>query len=805
MDDNKNLSPIITQYRELKQQYPDALVMFRIGDFYEFFGQDAIEVASVLGFTLTRRAGEPMCGMPHHTAEGYIAKLIKLGKKVALCEQNPSNLTEVKAKNKILERGLVRLITAGTIIEDNLLEGKRNNYLVSASLNSNGDVGFSWLDISTGELNTIEFFDSDLTKAEDFLLKLNPSEIICDKKVYGLINKFEAVRLNRLVKPTAFCDYAYNVGNAVKIITDFYSVYQIAALGIEKKNFIISSLGGLLKYIEETQRRVLRHIDKPNLVHSSAKLQMDYRTVRNLEIVQNNSDNSSKGTLFDTLDKTKTDMGGRLLRKWLLEPLFCKAKIEHRQNAVAELLFKPALLQNLRQELGEVKDLERLSSKISYKNLTPNQCLTLANSLKAVLKIKNLLKTCEAQNLLDIDNKLNPLTDVAERINSSISQHEGEIIKSGFDKKLGEYRLILSGARETLSNYEKEIVNETGLKGLKIGLNKLFGYYIEASAANQRLIPFWFSKKQTLAGKNRYTTEKLNDISNKIFDAEDNLTKLENALYNELKEFLNLSIKEIILNARALAELDCLVSFATQAKENNYCQPHIVENAVYFEVHEGRHPVVEAYLQAEFVNNSLSVNESNNIWLITGANMAGKSTFMRQNALIALMAHTGSFVPATHCTLNLTDKIFTRIGASDNLVEGQSTFMTEMTEVAGILNGATQKSLLILDEIGRGTSSRDGLSLAWAIIEYISKQIKATTFFATHFHELCKLEQTMSNIKNYHFTVKESGGAIKFLYKIAKGHVNKSFGIEVASIAGVRKSVVDRAKEIMNSLENQDE
>lgn len=804
------LSPMMEHYKAIKAQYPeDTIVMYRLGDFYEMFFDDAIVASKILDLTLTGRdcgleERAPMCGVPHHAVDGYISKLVKNGKRVAICEQ----LSLPGDQKGMVKRDVVRVITPGTITDDETLDGGSNNYLASIYAGEKC-ASLAWVDISTGETKVLELNDADVLKLEDLILSIAPNEIIANTKAYELAYDFESVKVGNLPKPRQHYDYAFDTENATKTLLEFFNSHNLTALGLENSYSGLSALGGLFSYVEITQKRTLNNILPPKFVRLNSQMFIDYNTKKNLELTEVMFEHSKVGSLLWVLDQTRTNMGARALKRTILEPMLKDSDINMRLDSV-ENLYKNL---NVRAELGailaNIRDVERLSNKIAYNTINPRECLAIAYSLKQLPSIKSVLKGVSAKKLVEIRETINPLEGLQELIEKAIvdtppvSLKDGGVIKPGYSNELDNYRNAQFSAKKWLAEYEAKEREETGLKTLKVGYNRVFGYYIEVSNSYLSQVPYRFERKQTLTTGERFITQELKEMEAVILGAEEKAHALEERLYAEIKSALHDAIKILQENARAIGELDVIYSFAQVAVNNNYVRPKISDKITHINIKDGRHPVVEALKKSnEFVPNDTVLNNNDSRTLIiTGPNMAGKSTYMRQVALIVLMAHMGSFVPASHAEICTVDRVFTRVGASDNLAYGQSTFMVEMSEVANILNNATPRSLLVLDEIGRGTSTLDGLSIAWAIVEYISLKLGAKTLFATHYHELSELEKAIPGLKNYHVLIKDTGGTITFLYKLGRGGANKSFGIEVAQLAGVNKKVIERAKLVMTSIE----
>lgn len=804
----ERLSPMMEHYLAVKKDYPDTVLMYRLGDFYEMFFEDALEVSKLLDLTLTGRdcglkERAPMCGVPYHAVDNYIGKLVKLGKKVSICEQ----LTAPGDQKGMVKRDVIRVITPGTVTSDDILDGGTNNYILSVYVGAKSGA-LCRLDVSTGEIKAEELDEKGLNNIEDLILSISPSEIIGNTKGCESVKYLDAVGSGKLPKPQNYYDYAFDIDNAGKTLKEFYSVYNLAALGLDAAPDAVCAAGGLLQYIESTQKRTLSHIATPKLIKASNRMFLDYNTKRNLELTETLADKSRVGSLLWVLDKTKTNMGARCLRRWIEDPLRRREEIVERNQAVADLVVNKALRAEIGCTLGGIRDVERLCNKLAYNSINPRECLAVSYSLAQIPVIKKLLIKAKSGYLKQINDRLDPLSTIKELVDVSISEQapavlkDGGYIKNGYNSELDGYRLAQSNAKKWLAEYEARERESSGLKTLKLGFNNVFGYYIEVSNSYLNQVPYSYERKQTLTTGERFVTPELKKMESLILGAAEKAIKLEEKLYADIKEVLIGAIKVLQENARAVSELDVLYSFAEAAVAGGYVCPVISEKSNNILIKNGRHPVVEALKKAnEFVPNDTVMDDTSRTLIVTGPNMAGKSTYMRQVALIVLMAHIGSFVPAESADICLVDRVFTRIGASDNLAFGQSTFMVEMTEVANILNNATADSLLILDEIGRGTSTLDGLSIAWAIVEHVALKIKAKTLFATHYHELSELETVIPDLKNYHVLIKEGSDGIAFLYKIARGGASKSFGIEVASIAGVNGKVIERAKDIMKTLE----
>ena len=805
-------SQMMEHYCAIKENYKDCVLFYRLGDFYEMFFDDAIKVSKLLDLTLTGRdCGDkqraPMCGVPYHAADTYIAKLVSLGERVAICDQ----ISDPKASKGLVEREVVRIVSAGTLIDDTMLDESKNNYIASAFKGESG-VAVAWADITTGEFCVVEFNgENSVEDCIGQLLKISASEIICNEDMLLVSKNIREVKHNLLPSFSCYAPWAFNVKHAERNLSEQLGAASLSAFGIAGKEKSISAAGALIEYLRETQKHSLKNISTLKTINRDRFMVIDSIAVKNLELIKNNAENKKYGSLLWLLDKTRTGMGARQLNQMILSPLKDVQEINYRQDGVSELVNASVVRIGLSEVLKDVKDMERLSGKISNGNLMPRDCVALAGSLAALPTIKFRLLGFSSKIIKDIDDSLVDMKPLADLLYAAIDPNapalmkDGRYIKDGFNAELDELREISKNGEKIVKQIEEREKDRTGIRTLKIRNNKVFGYYIEVSNSFKELVPEDYIRKQTLSTGERYITEELKILEEKILTSSEKSLKLEAAIYSDLLKILNEQIEVLKKIASSIGLLDCLVSFATVAKENRYVRPEIVESGKPLEIIEGRHPVVEAISKERFVaNDTILDNDENRSAIITGPNMAGKSTYMRQVALITLMAHIGCFVPAKSAKIPITDRIFTRVGASDNLIFDQSTFMVEMTEVATILLHATKDSLLILDEVGRGTSTYDGLSIAWSVIEFLTKNVKAKTLFATHYHELTELERMLPGVKNYKVTVRELNGSIVFLRKIAKGGANRSFGIEVASLAGVPKEITQRAKAILKTLEKND-
>ena len=804
-------SPMMQHYLDTKQDSKDSILFYRLGDFYEMFFDDAILAARELELTLTgKECGQeeraPMCGVPFHAAENYIARLISKGYKVAICEQ----MEDPKQAKGIVKREVIRVVTPGTVIESNLLDEKKNNYIMSV-YKSGIYFGIAVCDVSTGDFRATQIKETNnFSAALDEISRYSPAEIVVNNLMYDTTEEIAKIRERFQIYISKQEDNKFS--NNVEELTSKYNVVDESENKIEinDKTLCICAINGLLTYILETQKTNLDHINKIILYNNTKYMCLDINARRNLELTEKLRDKSKKGTLLWVLDKTSTSMGGRRLRRWINDPLLDIEKINKRLNSVKELKDNPILRGDIADLLKKVYDIERLVGKISYGNANARDLISLKNSVKQLPELKKIMSNTESTLLKELYNELDILEDIYNIIDVAIveeppiSVKEGGIIKKGYNEEIDKLKMATTDGKNWLIQLEANEREKTGIKGLKVGFNKVFGYYIEVTKSNISLVPDRYIRKQTLTNGERYVTEELKKLENELLGAEEKVINLEYNAFCEIREIIEKQLLRIQRTADIVATLDVLNSFAIVAEDMNYCMP-IVDNSGIIDIKGGRHPVIEKILPSgEFVDNDTYLDkEDNRFSIITGPNMAGKSTYMRQVALITLMAQCGSFVPATFARLGVVDKIFTRIGASDDLSMGQSTFMVEMMEVATILKEATQNSLVILDEIGRGTSTYDGLSIAWAVAEYMSDKEKcgAKTLFATHYHELIGLEQKIQGVKNYSIAVKEKGEDIIFLRKIVAGGTDESYGVHVAKLAGVPQTVTKRSNEILRTLE----
>ena len=801
------VTPMMQKYLETKKEYPDCILFYRLGDFYEMFFDDAITASKELELTLTGKScgleeRAPMCGVPYHAVEGYLNRLVSKGYKVAICEQ----VEDPKLAKGLVKREVVRIVTPGTNLNTQSMDETRNNYLMSIAY-FQGKIGISVADVTTGDYYLTEVEDNK--KLLDEIMKYHPSEIICNDAftVSGVDLADLKDRLNIAIYSLE--PFYYDEDRCRKSLLKHFHVTSLQGMGIEDFPSGLIAAGALMQYLTNTQKIPLSHFTHLYPYLTSRYMLLDSSTRRNLELTETLREKQKRGSLLGVLDKTKTAMGARTLRQYIEQPLIDKSEIEKRLDGISELSEKAMLRDEIREYLNPIYDLERLLGKVSYKTANPRDLLAFAGSLKMLPSIKVLLNDFSSVILKEIQEETDDLTDVCTLIERAICEEpplairEGGIIRDGFDENIDRLRHAKNDGKTWLARLEEEDRERTGIKNLKVKYNKVFGYYFEVTNSFKNMVPEDYIRKQTLTNAERYTNAKLKELEDTILNAEDKLYGLEYDLFCQIRDSIAGEIDRIQRTAKAIARLDVLCSLSYVAERNHYVRPKINEKGV-IDIKAGRHPVVEQMISNDmFISNDTYLdNNKYCVSIITGPNMAGKSTYMRQVALIVLMAQIGSFVPADSANISMTDRIFTRVGASDDLASGQSTFMVEMNEVANILRNATSNSLLILDEIGRGTSTFDGLSIAWAVIEHISnkKLLGAKTLFATHYHELTELEGKMNNVNNYCIAVKEKGDDIVFLRKIVKGGADKSYGIQVAKLAGVPDMVIDRAKEIVTQL-----
>ena len=805
------ISPMMSHYLETKKQYPDCILFYRLGDFYEMFFEDALTASRELEITLTGKdcgleERAPMCGVPYHAVEGYLSRLVQKGYKVAIAEQ----MEDPRQAKGLVKREVIRVVTPGTLTNSQVLEESKNNYLMGI-VYIDGVFGISTVDVSTGDYLVTE------VKSErsliDEIYKFAPSEIICNEAFYmsGIDLEDLKNRLHAVI--SALDNRFFSDDSCRKILREHFHVQTLEGLGLADYGTGTIAAGAVLQYLYETQKNTLEHLTRITPYTTGQFMMLDTSTRRNLELTETLREKQKRGTLLWVLDKTKTAMGARMLRSLVEQPLIDKEEIIRRQNAVEELNMNYISREEICEYLNPIYDLERLLGRISYRTANPRDLIAFRNSLEMLPHIKQILREFSSDLIHAVEADLDPLEDLKVLIDAAIEEdppvsiRDGGIIRDGYNEEADRLRHAKTEGKDWLAQLEQEEKEKTGIKNLKIKYNKVFGYYFEVTNSFKELVPDYFIRKQTLANAERYTTDRLKELEDLILGAEDKLFSLEYELFCQVRETIAGEVKRIQDSARAIAMTDVLTSLSVVATRYNYVKPHINEKGI-IRIRNGRHPVVERMMDGDMfvANDTYLDNGKNRISIITGPNMAGKSTYMRQTALITLMAQIGSFVPAEEADIGLCDRIFTRVGASDDLASGQSTFMVEMTEVANILRNATKNSLLILDEIGRGTSTFDGLSIAWAVVEYISntKILGAKTLFATHYHELTELEGTLSGVNNYCIAVKEQGDNIVFLRKIVKGGADKSYGIQVAKLAGVPDPVIARAKELVEELSDAD-
>ena len=808
-----SLTPMMQQYLELKEKYNDCLLFFRLGDFYEMFFDDALTASRELEIVLTGRdcglkERAPMCGVPYHSVNSYINKLINKGYKVAICEQ----LEDPALAKGLVERDIIRVVTPGTVIEEQMLPRNSNNYILCIFA-ANGVFELAYCDVSTGDFYSAELIgEKAQQELFDQLTRIEPREIIANDYLFTreAVVKWITSGFYLEKKDQRYFD----IDRCQRTLIEHFKVSSLSGFGINDRSMAAAAAGALLRYLEETQKNSLSHITRIVLQNSGEFMGIDAATRRNLELTSPlRADGSRRSTLLGILDRTKTSMGARLLKNRIDQPLQSIEQINSRLDAVETLTTHPKERGQLRDALDGVYDIERLVSRIAYGTVNARDCDSLRKTLlriPALLFIVGSLRECRPFS--EIAQALDPMEDIRVLLEKAIvdeppvSVKDGGIIREGYNSEVDDLRGLSHGGRSTLMELETREKERTGIKNLKVGYNRVFGYYIEVSNSNKQFVPLEYQRKQTLANAERYVTPELKELEERILGAEEKSVALEYSLFCDIRNLLLGCIERLKTDASLIARLDCCCALANVAVDNDYCRPRITKSGK-LRIIDGRHPIVEKAVKEPFVPNSTELDDKDErIVILTGPNMAGKSTYMRQVALITLMAHMGSFVPASQASIPITDKIFTRVGASDSLSTGQSTFMVEMSEMANILNNATGKSLLIIDEIGRGTSTFDGLSIAWAVVEHISdrKKCGAKALFATHYHELTELEGKLDGVKNYRITVKEHGDDIIFLRRIMRGGADKSFGIQVARLAGLPYSLIERAKEILKQLEDSD-
>lgn len=793
----ENLTPMMLQYKKIKESHPDSILMFRLGDFYEMFFEDALTASKILQITLTGRnkggsEKAPMCGVPFHAVDNYISKLIRVGKKVAICDQ----MTAPNGKT-IVERQVTRVITPGTTFDENVIDNRANNY-ASCVVKSGDRFGFAYCDVTTGEFKTTEI--PNLKELRSELARINPAECICEEELRQELK-------NYLAEIRGMYTFPYNYfKEAEEELKKSFGVKSLGVFGLESRGLATQSSGMLFEYLKETQKTDLKHIQKINYYEISDFMPLDEAVVRNLELFYTNRDGKKDGSLNWVLDQTSCSMGGRMLRNWLLHPLLDRSSIRDRLDKTEVFVKDSSLLREVKDRLGMIYDIERLLSRLSLGSGNARDLIGIKKSLEIIPELKTLIKDIEVFQELNADIELlEPLKELIEKAiidEPPMSVRDAGMIKQGFNAELDELKSISTEGKTFIREMQEREIQRSGIGSLKIKFNSVFGYYIEISKANLSSVPEDYIRKQTLVNAERFITPELKEYEDKVLNAEERIKTLEYGLFYQVRMEVVKEIVKLQKIAKRIAELDVYSNFAYIAVKNNYCKPEILENGN-VEIVNGRHPVIEQLsLARDFVPNDCELDEMKKFLLITGPNMGGKSTYLRQIALIVLMAQIGSYVPAEKASVSVCDRIFTRVGASDNLTRGESTFMVEMQEASYILNNATEKSLIILDEVGRGTSTYDGVSIAWAIMEFIHDKVDAKTIFATHYHELIDLADKLDKAANFSVTVRENEkDGVVFLYKIMEGGVDKSYGIEVAKLAGLPHEVVSRARGVLTELE----
>lgn len=805
-------TPLMKQYNTIKGKYPDALLLFRVGDFYETFGSDAVKTANILGIILTKRANGyasyiELAGFPHHSLDTYLPKLVRAGQRVAICDQ----LEDPKMTKTIVKRGVTELVTPGVSYNDKVLDHKKNNFLASiyfsdaTAKKKNVEAGISFLDVSTGEFSVAE---GSIDYIDKLLQSFTPSEVLFQKNK----KKIFAEHFGEKLYTYGLDDWAFTSEFGNELLLKHFGTKSLKGFGIEAMEHAVIAAGAALHYLADTQHDKIKHISTISRIEEDKYVWLDRFTIRNLELFGSHNDNAK--TLIDVIDQTVSPMGSRMMKRWLALPLKDKAPIDERLEIVDHFLSKPEVIGTINEHIESIGDLERIISKVATARISPKEVVQLKRALSAIVPIKAVCEHAENVSLKKIAEQLNPCRTVIEQIEKKLTADppylvaKGNVIAEGNHAELDELRRISYSGKDYLLQVQQRESERTGISSLKVAFNNVFGYYLEVTNSHKDKVPGDWMRKQTLTNAERYITPELKEYEEKILGAEEKILALETKLFGDLVMSLMEYIPVIQLNASLLARLDCLLSFATIAQKNNYVRPHIFENDV-LDIKDGRHPVIEKQLpvgEVYIANDVYLDNDKQQIIIITGPNMSGKSALLRQTALIVLMAQIGSFVPAKHANLGLVDKIFTRVGASDNISSGESTFMVEMNETASILNNLSNRSLILLDEIGRGTSTYDGISIAWAIAEYIHENpAKAKTLFATHYHELNEMEKTMHRIKNYNVSVKELENKVIFMRKLVPGGSEHSFGIHVAKMAGMPRKVLERANLLLAQLEGQRE
>jgi len=807
----EKLTPAMKQFHRFKQKYPDCILFFRMGDFYETFYEDAKTCSKVLGLTLTSRSKGtnpiPLAGVPYHAVDGYLKKMLQAGYKVAVCEQ----VEDPKTAKGVVKRDVVRIVTPGTLTDDMLLDAKEDNFLCAVSLGTKRQAAISWVDISTGH-----FFAQQLSeeKLVDELVRLSPAEcLLADRRgeLFEAETKKLTTDITQLTKATITerPGWYFDSYQARERLLKHFGTATLEGFGIgDDDNGLIPPAGAIIEYLNETQKTTLGHIQNLKKVERQKFLQIDPASLRSLEILRTIRTETKKGSLLDCLDETITGMGGRMFRNWLCMPLCNLDAIELRQDAIEEIRDADAKLADIRKLLSNISDTERIAARISIFRATPRDMVALAATLRQIPQLRQILQELRTDLLVQLAGQCDSMDELADLLEAAIEPEppshlrDGGVMRAGFSEELDALRSISRDGQSWLRHYQKEQAQRTGIKNLKIGYNKVFGYYIEINHSSADKVPADYVRKQTIKNAERYITDELKEYETRALDAEEKALELEQQLFDQLRRQSAQYVSRLQQLAETIAQCDCLAALAYLAKRRNYIRPKLT-NGTELLINEGKHPVLAETLGPEFVPNDIELGEQAGDYLIvTGPNMSGKSTYIRQVALLVMMAQTGSFIGAKDAEIGLVDRIFTRVGASDELVRGQSTFMVEMTETANIINNATQKSLVILDEVGRGTSTYDGLALAWAVTEHIANKIKCRTLFATHYHELTELAELFTNVKNCNVAVREWMDEVVFLHKILPGGTDKSYGIHVAKLAGVPKPILERSKEILEELES---
>ena len=808
---NEKLTPAMKQFHRFKQKHPDCILFFRMGDFYETFYEDAKTCSKVLGLTLTSRSKGtnpiPLAGVPYHAVEGYLKKMLQAGYRVAVCEQ----VEDPKTAKGVVKRDVVRIVTPGTLTDDILLNAKEDNFLCAVNLGTRNRATLSWVDISTGH-----FFAQELPEGKliDELVRLAPAEcLLADRR--GELFEAETKKLTRDITQltnaivTERPGWYFDPYQARQRLLKHFGTATLEGFGIgDTDDGLVSPAGAIIEYLNETQKTTLGHIRSLKRINRDSFLQIDPTSLRSLEVLRTIRTESQKGSLLDGLDVTITGMGSRMFRNWLCMPLCDLAAIELRQDAIEEIKDADARLTDTRRLLSNISDTERIAARISTFRASPRDLVALAATLRQIPRLREMLEQFSSTRLADLAGQCDSMDELADLLEAAIEPappshlRDGGVIRTGFSEELDRLRSISRDGQSWLRNYQKQQAGRTGIANLKIGYNKVFGYYIEINHTSAGKVPADYVRKQTIKNAERYITEELKEYETQALDAEEKALELEQELFDQLRRQAAQYVSRLQALAETLGQFDCLAALAYLAKRRNYIRPKMTDGTE-LTIHEGKHPVLAETLGADFVPNDIRLGDGEgDILVITGPNMSGKSTYIRQVALLVLMAQTGSFIPARDAQIGLVDRIFTRVGASDELVRGQSTFMVEMTETANIINNATGKSLVILDEVGRGTSTYDGLSLAWAITEHIANKLKCRTFFATHYHELTELAELFANVKNCNVAVREWMDEVVFLHKILPGGTDKSYGIHVAKLAGLPNTILDRSKEILDELES---